>query len=115
MSSVRVAGAVGAIVATLCLGLVGCSGSSDLDGTYTRIESSNDSSLESTLTMDGGDCAFHHVAQPGGEHQDEACSVDGDFLVFTKDGSEARIPVDRVDGGSLRIGVGDGEVYEPTS
>lgn len=115
MSSVRVAGAAGTIVATLCLGLAGCSGSSDLDGTYTRIESTNDSSLKSTLTIDGGDCAFHHVAQPGGEHQDEACSVDGDFLVFTKDGGEARIPVDRVDGGSLRIGVGDGEVYEPAS
>lgn len=115
MSSVRVAGAVGAIVETLCLGLVGCSSPSDLNGTYTRIESSNDSSLESTLTIDGGDCAFHHVAEPGGEQQDEACSVDGDFLVFTKDGSEARIPVDRVDGDSLRVGSGDGELYQRAS
>ncbi|WP_311390141.1 hypothetical protein [Corynebacterium haemomassiliense] len=110
MSVSRTSAVVGVFALVLVVG--GCSTSADLDGTYTKVESAGEESLTSTLTIDGGDCTLHHVAEPGNAEGDEACTVDGENLIFTADGAESRLPVTQTDEGDLRIGLGDGELYQ---
>ena len=110
MSALRTAGVIGVVALTLFAG--GCSATTDLDGTYTKVESAGEENLTSTLTIDGGDCTLHHVAEPEKVEADEACTVDGDNLIFTADGAETRLPVTQTDAGDLRIGLGDGELYQ---
>ncbi|MBC3178007.1 hypothetical protein [Corynebacterium lujinxingii] len=105
-------GFAAASVLALALFTGGCSTSADLSGTYTKVESAGEEKLTSTLTIDGSDCTFHHVAEPGDVEDNEVCTVDGDNLVFTKDGAETRLPVIETDGGDLQIGLGDGELYQ---
>ena len=110
MSVSRTSAVVGVFALALFVG--GCSTSADLDGTYTKVESSGGENLTSTLTIDGGDCTLHHAAEPGGVERDETCTVDGDHLVFTEGGEEARLPVTKTDDGDVRIGLGDRELYQ---
>ena len=110
MSALRTAGVIGVVALTLFAG--GCSATTNLDGTYTKVESAGGENLTSTLTIDGGDCTLHHAAKPGSVERDETCTVDGDHLVFTEGGEEARLPVAKTDDGDVRIGLGDGELYQ---
>lgn len=110
MSVSRTSAVVGVFALALVVG--GCSTSADLDGTYTKVESAGEESLTSTLTIGGGDCTLHHVAEPENVEADESCTVDEDNLIFTADGAETRLPVTQTDDGDLRIGLGDGELYQ---